>query len=88
MGLGLGGGAVSKESDSDFVMLAPPCGPWSQIQLMNQRTPLQIRDLQRRREVARALLAFFEKVVHYQHHRGRAAAVVNPKTSCSGSKRR
>ena len=43
-----------KEVDPDFIMLAPPCGPWSQIQLINQRTPLQIEtcsasDLQRAR---------------------------------------
>ena len=42
-----------KEIDPDFIMLAPPCGPWSQIQLINQRTPLQIRELQRKRAVAR-----------------------------------
>ena len=37
----------TQEVDPDFVALAPPCGPWSKIQLINQRTPLQVRDLQR-----------------------------------------
>ena len=47
-----------KEIDPDFVMLAPQYGPWSQIQLTNQRAPLQIRDLQRKRDVARTLSVF------------------------------
>ena len=44
--------------DPDFVVIAPPCGPWSQVQLLNQRTPLQVRELQLKREEARELLLF------------------------------
>ena len=29
-----------QEVDPDFVVLAPPCSPWSHMQLINQRTPL------------------------------------------------
>ncbi len=52
-----------REVGPDFVMLAPPCGPWSQTQLINQRTLLQIRDLQRKRDMAPTLLVLVEKVV-------------------------
>ena len=64
-----------QEVDPDSIMLAPQSGPWSQIQLINQRTPLQIRDLQRTRAVARTLLVFVEEVVRYQHCRGQTVAV-------------
>ncbi len=67
--------------DPDFVMLAPPCGPWSQILLINQRIPLQIRESQRKRAAARNLLMFVEEVVRFQRVRGRAVAVENPRAS-------
>ena len=73
--------AYIEEVDPDFIMIAPPCGPWSQIQIINQRTPMQIRNLQRKRFDALELLLFVEEVVHFQHCRGRAVAVENPKTS-------
>jgi hypothetical protein len=69
------------EVDPDFVVLAPPCGPWSTIQLINQRTPMQVRELHRKRQAARDLLLFVEEVVRYQHIRGRVVVVENPKTS-------
>ena len=49
------------EVDPDFVVIAPPCGPWSQVQLLNQRTPLQVRELQKKREEARELLLLWKK---------------------------
>jgi hypothetical protein len=52
------------------VVIAPPCGPWSQVQLLNQRTPLQVRELQMKREEARELLLSVEEVVHFQLRRG------------------
>ena len=51
------------------------------MQLLNQRTPLQVRELQKKREEARELLLFVEEVVHFQLRRGRAVVVENPKKS-------
>ena len=70
-----------REVDPDFVVLAPPCGPWSQIQLINQRTPSQVLELQQKRDQARELLVFVEEGAHCQHSRGRAVVVENPKSS-------
>jgi hypothetical protein len=70
-----------KEVDPGFVVLAPPCGPWSPIQLINQRTPLQVRELKAKRAKAMELLLFVEEVVQYQHQRGRAVVVENPQRS-------
>ena len=67
--------------DPDFVVIAPPCGPWSQVQLLNQKTPLQVRELQMKREEARELLLFVEEVVHFQLRCGRAVVVENPTRS-------
>jgi hypothetical protein len=55
----------SVQIDPNFVGIAPPCGPWSQVQRINQKTPLQVRELQTRRE-----LLFL--VVHFQLQHGRA----------------
>ena len=32
-------------TDPDFIVMAPPCTEWSQIQSVNQRTPMQVRSL-------------------------------------------
>ena len=69
------------EVDPDFVVLSPPCGAWGQTRVYNQGTPWQMRELQRKKEQARELLVFVEEVVHYQHRRGRALVVENPRKS-------
>ena len=58
-------------ADLDFIALAPPCTEWSQMQSVNQRTPMQVRSLRRRRKLPRDLLAFFDEVAQWQHERGR-----------------
>ena len=42
-----------KETEPDFIVLAWPCGPWSQIQNINQRTDLQRRALRQKRALSR-----------------------------------
>jgi hypothetical protein len=32
------------EMDPEYVVLAPPCGPWSQGQMLNLKTPRQVRE--------------------------------------------
>ena len=57
-------------ADPDFIAMAPPCTEWSQMQSVNQRTPMQVRSLRRRRKLQLGLLAFFDEVAQWQHERG------------------
>ena len=57
--------------DPDFVAMAPRCTEWSQMQNINQRTPIQVRHLRRRRQQQRIVLSFFDEVAQWQHERGR-----------------
>ena len=66
------------EVDRDFMVIAQPCGPWSQMQQMNQRTPHQIRRLMRKRQQHRSLLVFVEELVHWQAARRRAVVSESP----------
>ena len=34
--------------DPDFIAMAPPCTEWSQLQNVNQMTPMQVRRLRRK----------------------------------------
>jgi len=72
-----------EDIDPDFVMLAQPCLPWTQLQNINQRTPQQCRDLQEKREADRPLLLFTEEVVHWQEARGRAVGSESPDRAAS-----
>ena len=69
------------EVDPDFVVLTPPRGSWDRIQVPNRRTSWYMRVLQMKEAEARAVLAFVEEVVCYQHCRGRAVVLENPKRS-------
>ena len=60
-----------KDVDPDLVVLEPPANLWGQVDLIKQRTPLQMRDLQRRRASARDVLTLVEEVLHFQRVRGR-----------------
>ena len=57
-------------ADPDFIALAPPCTEWSQLQSVNQRTPMQVRRLGRRRKRLLVMLAFFDELAQWQHERG------------------
>ena len=57
--------------DPDFVAMAPRCTEWSQIQNINQRTPMQVRGLRRRRKETLIVLSFFDEVAQWQQERGR-----------------
>ena len=67
--------------DPDFIMIAWPCTPWSQMQRINRRTPYQIRKLNLTRQEHRVLLKFVNKVVRYQVERRRAVLGENPEQS-------
>ena len=51
------------EVDFDCVVLLPPGGSWNRIRAHNQRTPWHMRELQRKRAEARAVLAFVDEFV-------------------------
>ena len=71
-----------KEVEPDFIVLAWPCGPWSQIQNINQRTDLQRRALRQKRALSKkTFLSFTRKVALYQRNAGRAVLGENPFTS-------
>ena len=63
--------------DPDFIMLAPPCAPWSTLQRLNQKTPMQIRRLRAKRTHARVLLKSCEELIYWQCSNGRAVAIEN-----------
>ena len=70
------------EAQPDFIVLAWPCGPWSQMQNINQKTDVQRRALrQKRAESRRTFLAFTRRVALYQRSVGRALMGENPLTS-------
>ena len=60
-----------RKLDPDFVVMAPPCTEWSQLQNVNQRTPMQVRGRRRKRKLQRTVLSFFDEVAQWQHERGR-----------------
>ena len=45
------------------VWVSPPCGPFSPMQNVNQRTPSQIRDLKAKREVAKRIYESTKEIV-------------------------
>ena len=66
----------------DLIVLAWPCGPWSPLQALNQKTPMQRRALQmKRRQSRRTFLAFARRVAQYQRARGGAIVGENPAPS-------
>jgi hypothetical protein len=67
--------------DPDFVVVAWPCTPWSQMQRINRRTPYQIRQLNLKKQEGRILLKFVNKVVRFQVDRQRAVIGENPDQS-------
>ena len=70
------------ETQPDFVVLAWPCGPWSQMQNINQKTETQRQALRKKRtESRRTFLAFTRRVVLHQRATGRAVLGENPFTS-------
>ena len=70
------------EAQPDFIVLAWPCGPWSQLQNINQKTEVQKRALrQKRAQSKKTFLAFTRRVALYQRSVGRALMGENPFTS-------
>ena len=67
-----------QDVDPDMVMISPECTPWCILQNWNQRTPLQCRELQRKKEDGRESLKFAEEVVQWQFARQRRVLVENP----------
>ena len=51
-----------RQWDPDLIVLAPPCSPWSSLQNCNQRNPLQVRELRRKRQETLTFLAFSEEI--------------------------
>jgi len=70
-----------QEVDPDLLILSFPCTEWSPLQQINQRTPIQIRQLHRRRREQLHLLAFVNEMSQWQASRGRAILVENPERS-------
>ena len=67
-----------ERSQPDFIMIAWPCGPWSALQNINQRTPTQRAALRYKRMQSRVLLRFARDVALWQRHRGKAVLGENP----------
>ena len=55
-----------QEVDPDMIMIAPECTAWSWLQNWSQRTPLQCRELQRKKREGRKLLKLTEELVSCQ----------------------
>ena len=67
--------------DPDLLVLAWPCGPWSPLQSLGNKTPLQRAQLQVKREENRTLLRFVRDATLAQRKRGGAVLGENPKPS-------
>lgn len=48
--------------DPDFIAMGPPCTEWSQLQNVNQRTPVQMRRLRRKRRLQLTVLSSVDEV--------------------------
>ena len=70
-----------ERAQPDFIMIAWPCGPWSNLQNLNQKTPVQRAALRAKRREARILLHFARRVALWQQNRGCAVLGENPLTS-------
>ena len=68
-----------KKVEPDLLVVAWPCGPWSVMQQVNQRTPQQVASLrQKRLESRRCFLSFVRQIVLWQRNRGGAVVGENP----------
>ena len=67
--------------DPDLLVLAWPCGPWSPLQTLGQKTPFQRAKLVQKREENRMLLRFVRDASLAQRKRGGAILGENPKPS-------
>ena len=65
----------------DLLVLAWPCGPWSPLQTLGRKTPLQREQLAQKREENRTLLRFVRDAALQQRQRGGALLGENPKPS-------
>ena len=70
--------AYIRREEPDLVVLAWPCGPWSPLQGLNQKTPTQRKALKAKRLESKKLLAFVRRVALYQRNSGRAVLGENP----------
>ena len=64
--------------DPDLLVLAWPCGPWSPLQSLGMKTPLQRVKLQEKQEDNRMLLRFVRDATMAQRKRGGAILDENP----------
>ena len=71
-----------ERADPDFVVLAWPCGPWSPLQNLNQKTEAQRAALRAKRaQSRRTLLRFTREIALRQRRKGKAVLGENPKPS-------
>ena len=70
-----------ERSQPDFIMIAWPCSSWSNLQNLNQKTPVQRAALRAKRREARILLHFARRVALWQQNRGGAVLGENPLSS-------
>eukprot|EP00435_Cladocopium_sp_Y103_P006671 s1678_g2.t1 len=62
-----------RREDPDFLVIAWPCGPWSSLQNLNQKTEAQRRVLmQKRMHARRTLLRFTRRAALHQRRRRKA----------------
>ena len=64
--------------DPDFIMLAWPCGPWSPLQRLNQKTWTQREALKHKQNTSKKLLKFSAQVSLKRQRNGRAILGENP----------
>ena len=70
-----------QEAESDVLMIAWPCGPWSPLQNISMRTEAQRLTLQRKRlQARRTVLSFTRRAALWQRRRGGLVFGENPAT--------
>ena len=67
-----------RKADPDLLVVAWPCGPWSVLQGLGNKTPQQLHQLGLKRQKARILLRFVKQAVMEQRARGGAVLGENP----------
>lgn len=67
--------------DPDLLVLAWPCGPWSPLQILNQKIPFQTAKLMQKREENKMLLRFVRDANLIQRKRRDVLLVENPRLS-------
>ena len=76
--------AYLQKVEPDLVVVAWPCGPWSVMQRINQRTPQQVAALKKKRlESRKNFLSFTRRVALWQRRRGGAIMGENPEGALS-----